>query len=408
MTTIKLRLENRPGLLKERKAFSSIVRISFNRYQDGMAEKEVRAYVRDRFGGVNSWIVQCGVKAGHQLFKRHGNRRIVFGGKRNLERYLKGQITKDEYRLGRLMPLTVQGERLQKGNRLFDFDFANNEMTLKLSKSDHRKIAFKPPHRKLKNNLTRLQQLADGKALAVTVSLTEDYACISFDESLISDCRFERLRPDRVLGVDMNPNYIGLSVLEFSGNGEFKILDKKVFDLTGLTRKSGKSPSDRKSKYAVNKLRHETIHMAHDVASLADYWKCGKVAIEDLSIEPGDIGKGKGLNRLCNNAWCRNLFSGKMKTLGALCRFELVEVNPCYSSFIGNVVYGNETTPDMVAASVEIARRGYRKFEKGWFYPSIRDDRIDERWKQTLSRFDDWKSAFSEIKKSKMKYRFLL
>ena len=62
----------------------------------------------------------------------------------------------------------------------------------------------------------------------------------------------------------------------------------------------------------------------------------------------------------------------------------------------------------MIAASIEIARRGYRKFEKSWFYPSIRDEKIDEQWKQTLSRFDDWKSAFQEIKKSKVKYRFLL
>jgi hypothetical protein len=62
----------------------------------------------------------------------------------------------------------------------------------------------------------------------------------------------------------------------------------------------------------------------------------------------------------------------------------------------------------MIAASIEIARRGYKKFEKSWVFPSIKDERIDEQWKQTLSRFDNWKSAFQEIKKSKVKYRFLL
>jgi hypothetical protein len=71
-------------------------------------------------------------------------------------------------------------------------------------------------------------------------------------------------------------------------------------------------------------------------------------------------------------------------------------------------MFGNENTPDMIAASIEIARRGYKKFEKSWFYPSIKNERIDERWKQTLSGFDNWKSAFQEIKKSKVKYRFLL
>ena len=83
-------------------------------------------------------------------------------------------------------------------------------------------------------------------------------------------------------------------------------------------------------------------------------------------------------------------------------------MNPCYTSIIGNIIFGNENTPDMIAASIEIARRGFKKFEKNWFYPNIKDERIDEQWKQTLSGFDNWKSAFQEIKKSKVKYRFLL
>ena len=139
-----------------------------------------------------------------------------------------------------------------------------------------------------------------------------------------------------------------------------------------------------------------------------NYWKCDKVVIEDLSIKSSDKKQGKYFNRLCNNIWNRNLFVNKLKSLSLLCNFSLVEVNPCYSSFIGNIMYGNKNTPDMVASSIEIARRGYRKFEKSWFYPNIKDERIDELWKQTLSGFDTWKSAFQEIKKSKVKYRFLL
>ena len=33
--------------------------------------------------------------------------------------------------------------------------------------------------------------------------------------------------------------------------------------------------------------------------------------------------------------------------------YELVEVNPVYSSFIGNLLYGSENTPDMIASSIE-------------------------------------------------------
>ena len=231
---------------------------------------------------------------------------------------------------------------------------------------------------------------------------------MTFDESKITDCNFKDLKKDRVLGIDMNPNYIGISVLEFNEDDNFKVLSKQVFDLTKLTKKSGKSSTDKKSKYLTNKLNHETISIVHDICKLVDYWKCDKVVIEDLSIRSSDKGNGKYFNRLCNNVWKRNLFVNKLKSLSLLCNFSLVEVNPCYTSFIGNVIYGDENTPDMISASIEIARRGFKKFEKSWFYPSIRDEKINEHWKQTLSRFDDWKSAFQEIKKSKVKYRFLL
>lgn len=72
------------------------------------------------------------------------------------------------------------------------------------------------------------------------------------------------------------------------------------------------------------------------------------------------------------------------------------------------MLYGNENTPDMIASSIEIARRGYKKYSKGWFYPIFSIEHLNEQWKQTLSGIEDWKSAFKEIKKSKMMYRFQL
>lgn len=408
MTTIKLKLETDIDVLKEQKAFSNIVRLSFNRYQDGFKEKEIRAYLKDKFPNCNSWFVQNGIKVGNQLFQKHKGKKIIFGGRFNLKQYLKKLISKEQFKFKRLSPITIQGEQQYYGNRLFDFAFEENEIIFKLSRDDHKILKYKVPHKKIKNNLLRLQELIDNKQITITVSLTKSDIYLAFDETKITDCNFKDLKKNRVLGIDMNPNYIGMSVLEFDENDQFKVLDKRIFDLSQLTKKSGKSSSDKKSKYKTNKIHHETIQIAHDITKLVDYWKCDKVVIEDLSIKNSDKGQGKHFNRLCNNVWNRNLFVNKLKSLSLLCNFSLVEVNPCYSSFIGNIMFGNETTPDMVAASIEIARRGYKKFEKSWFYPSIKDEKIDEQWKQTLSRFDTWKSAFQEVKKSKVKYRFLL
>ena len=49
----------------------------------------------------------------------------------------------------------------------------------------------------------------------------------------------------------------------------------------------------------------------------------------------------------------------------------MVEVNAAYSSIIGNFIHGSDHCPDMVAASIEIARRAYHRFQKGWIYPKI-------------------------------------
>ena len=94
--------------------------------------------------------------------------------------------------------------------------------------------------------------------------------------------------------------------------------------------------------------------------------------------------------------------------LSSIFGYELVEVNPAYSSFIGNLLYGSENCPDMIASSIEIARRGFKKYSKGWFYPIFSIEHLNEQWKQTLSGIEDWKSAFNKIKKSKLKYRFQL
>ena len=146
------------------------------------------------------------------------------------------------------------------------------------------------------------------------------------------------------------------------------------------------SSSNSSTKYLKNKSKFEKIQVCYDIINLLNYWKCSKLCIEDLNIKSSNKNQGKTFNRLCNNVWNRNLVINKLKMLANIYNFELVEVNPAYSSFVGNLLYGNENTPDMVASLIEIARRGYKKFEKGWFYPEFNVDNLNEQWKQTLNR----------------------
>ena len=407
MKTIKLDIQNKVDILDEMRIFNSIVRMSYNRFKDGLEEKYVRQEVCSYFNE-NCWFIQCAVKDAKSVYTKFKDKTVFFGGKYNLKRYLTGKIDKFQYKYNRMRPICIQGEQLHKGNRLFTFDFDKNTIIFKKNRTEHKEIVIKPLKKNLKTELAQLQDLINSNKIAVTVKLTDKYAWITYDETLIHQEIYKNLKENRILGIDMNPNYIGLSIIEFNNNDKFKILHKQVFDLTQLTVSSGKASDNKKSKYLTNKLKYETIAIAHEIDKLVNVWKCKAVSIEDLSIKPKDQKKGKQLNKLCNNKWERNLFTNKLKMLANIHRYDIVEVNPAYSSIVGNIAYGNENTPDMVAASIEIARRAYRKFEKGWFYPKFNIQFLNEQWKQTLGSVENWKELFSRIKESKLKYRFLL
>ena len=402
MKTIKLKIMNSIDLDYELKTYNSIVHYAYNRFHDdvSLSEKDVREQVNSIFKGkINSWLIQCGIKDAKSIQERNGSKKVIFGGKRLYKRYLRKLIDKETFIKERFLPLCSQGEMIQKGNRLFNFNFDNQQLTFKLNKRKHIEIHLGKLHRNLQKELNKLNELCLLKQATVSIKLNNEFIWITYDEKIINNSlKFNNLKDNRILGLDLNPNYIGLSVIEFNKNDEFNILHKEVIDLNKLTKKNVSS----------GKRHFEIIQMSHKINNLISYWKCKKLSVEDLNIKSSDKGNGRNFNRLCNNVWDRNLIINKLRMLSNIYGYEFIEVNPIYSSFIGNLLYGNKTTPDMVAASIEIARRGFKKYKKNWFYPTFDCDSLDEQWKQTLTGVNDWKNAFLKIKNSKVKYRVLL
>ena len=393
-----MKIKNKVDFTDELKTFNSLVRISFNRFQDGMNEKQVRSYCNEIFSGINSWFIQCAVKQGKSLFSRFGNQKIIFGGIQNYKKYLKGLINKQQWKKNRMIAISIQGQKLQKGNRLFDFDLTNHKIIYKPNKQKRIQIYLNKFRGKIQKELSSLQQLIVAKEATVSIRFNNQYVWISYDEKLIKQNMYEGLKEKRILGIDLNPNSIGISILQFNRNNKFKVLFKQIFNLYAL--------NDKKIKN--EKRKYELILICHQIDKLVNTWKCSKISIENLNIKSKNNKKGKEFNRLCNNVWCRNLIVNKIKMLSNIHGYELVEVNPAYSSFIGNILYGNKNTPDMVASSMELARRGFKKYNKCWFYPSFNVNQIDEQWKQTLLGVNSWIEFYKKIKKSDLKYRFLL
>ena len=171
MKTVKLTICNEVDVLDDMRIFSSIVRVAFNRYQDGLEEKEVRAYCNARFNH-NSWFIQSAIKEGAALYKLNGDKHILFGGKNNWHQYLRGLIDKDTFKYRRMFPIGIQGEKLRRGNRLFALDLGNQRLTYKPSKDRHVEIQFLPMRKKIIEELSKVQELAEQNKITVSIKLS--------------------------------------------------------------------------------------------------------------------------------------------------------------------------------------------------------------------------------------------
>lgn len=119
------------------------------------------------------------------------------------------------------------------------------------------------------------------------------------------------------------------------------------------------SKANIKNAYFNNKRNHEIIEVAKDICSIAKYFQCNLVVIEDLNMKSQDRSKGKKLNRLCNSFFIRNAFVNNLSKRCNIDGIRFLKVIPSYSSFIGNFLYRGLTLPDPILASIELGRRGY-------------------------------------------------
>ena len=91
---------------------------------------------------------------------------------------------------------------------------------------------------------------------------------------------------------------------------------------------------------------------------LAKHYRVSAAVTERLAIGPKDHGKGKWFNRLINQVWFRRGLLEPMTRRFAAAGVTHLEVNPAYSSKLGNALWADLLRiPDPACAAVEIGRR---------------------------------------------------
>ena len=360
--------------------------------------------------------------------KKKKDEKVIFGGKKNFFDRLSGKISKEEYQLKRLLPLYSVGEASKHGNRKFQIE-DENSIIFKLSRKEHITLKLNGTSKRYRDYLNHLITLQINKSIPITYKLDTKSVYISFDlNKLKHSLKMQNIVKDRVFGIDLNPNYIGYSVVDWKNDGTYKIIKtgsislKTLNDYDNSLKGQGYSSQSKERKYISNKRNHKVIQIAHQLSKLANHFGCEVFSLEDLNIKQGDKEKGTKFNKLCNNQWCRGLLVSQLKKMNCLYKIRTLDVQPQYSSFIGNLVYRVHRLPDYVLASIEIGRRAYefyhqyilkdKKMEKNiifgnyekdlnLYYLSLEEIGIKES-------FSSFLEMYSFIKNSKTRYRVSL
>ena len=356
--------------------YNHVYRVAFNNLQSHKKNKLAELTNLNNIDLLDSWFIQSANYEVKTLYKLVGDKKVIFGGRKNFIKRCQNKISYDEYNSYRFQPLCSYGEKKSgtksvHGNRKFKLSYDLTFITLKLKE---KKTKINLPinlHSNIKYILKHIytHQILDDTP--ITYKIDYNYVYIQFDESVIlnKNNNLDKIQ-NRVLSLDLNPNYIGWSIVDWKSENKFNIIKSGVYSIKKLNDKDfnlknkGYSSESNERKYISDKRNFETLQIVKNIVNKSIYYKCQLISIEDLSIKSSDLNKGKRLNKLVNNSWCRNAFVNNLTKRCNIHNIKLLKVKPEYSSFIGNFLYRSLNLPDMVLASIEIGRRGYEFYNQ--------------------------------------------
>ena len=402
--------------------YSSVQHFVYNRINEGKSQKDIKQYIKllNNIDLLDSWFIQCSFYDIPKVDK------VIFGGKKNYFQRLKNNISKEQFKLKRLSPIYSIGEVINKsvkGNRKFHIEQDLENIIFKPNKSTKINLQLIGLNKR-KQILSKLYQKQERKEIKIAYKLDLEYIYVIFDETDIYNYDTKFIK-NRVLALDLNPNYIGWSIVDWKSESKFYVIKSGVYSIKKLNDKdfnlknTGYSSESNERKYISDKRNFETIQIVKNIVNKSIYYKCQLISIEDLNIKTSDKELGKRFNKLVNNSWCRNAFVNNLTKRCNIHNIKLLKVKPEYSSFIGNFLYRSLHLPDMVLASIEIGRRGYefynqyisktKQIKKNIIRPNL--SMFNKLYLKSLEEFKlqpiykDLIELYYFFKKSKLKYR---
>ena len=421
-------------LLKYIKNYNSIYNQVFNFHLDNLKSgyntkmKDVLKFFKTRNNiFLDTWFQQSAFSKAKEILTRLKNekcldKKIIFGSKKLFLERCMGKIEKEEFRLKRLLPIYSIGQARPYGNLKFRFLNKNKILFKPYKNINTLKINLKVYGKQYKKYIKKLIELQEQRRIPITYSLDFEYIYISFEHTAIKIPKKTRKIKNRIFAIDMNPNEIGYSIIDWKSSGEFKLIKAGSISLKSLLdeeRQHRVAPNSETAKYLVNKSQYEIYEIGHLLTKLANQYKCEVFAIENLTITTKNIRKGKKLNRLINNQWSRNKLINTIKKQCDYFGIYCLENPPEYSSFIGNLLYRKLNLPDYCLASIEISRRAYEFYNQYITKEKLKEknivflekEKVNDLISQSLEElgisetFSGLKELYYKLKSRKCAYR---
>jgi len=413
------------------KDFNKVLRVTYNRICENgeYSTKELTAIQANlnNIDGCKSHLKNSAIYKSREIYainKASNPQKVVFGGRGSFIDRCNHKISKDEFSKKRMFPIYAIGQCNCHGNRLFKI-LDTHTIIFKPDIEHHIKLTLNNVGKNREKQLLKLIELQKANSISLTYELDLDHVYITFDNSLFENHRYP-IKKDRTIQIDVNPNYVGWSVTDWKQDYDFHLVASGMFSLKPLNDYENNlsvSSDSKESKYVANKRKHEVIEISKELFKLCKHYHCEVFAMEELTMNTPSLSKGKRLNRLINGQWCRKLLFQQIRKHILSSSTTLVEVQPQYSSIIGNLVNRHLELPDPVLASIEIGRRGHefscqyifkrRQPEKTVVFPKL--ETVKKSIIQSLEElgidvpeFNYWNELWSVVKKSKVKYRFPL
>ena len=430
MITLKIKYtttEDGLNLIKEyRKQYSSVLHFAYNRRYEGVSENDTyqRIFSLNNISLIKSYISRCAVKHATQLIKTDDRKRI-FGGKKNFIARCKGKITKDEFLNKRLSNLYIIGEANQHGNRMVVINDDLDSFTFKPTKKDKIILSIAGIYKRYKSILNKLYHLQQDKQIPITYELDNEYIYLTYDEILLNQYIEYKPIKNRIFAIDLNPNYVGWSVVDWKSSSKFEVVKSGVISIKELNdidfNLKGKSSDSKERIYINNKRIFETYEISKLLVNTAKYYRCEVFGLEELNIKSKETNKGKHYNKLVNNVWNRDKLVNNIKKRCNIYSIRVMSAKPNYSSFVGNFLFRDLKLPDMTLASIEIGRRCYefkaqyidKKYKKkNIILPDVND--FNDRYVKSLEEFNipgeikDLVKIYYFLKNAKSRYRVSL